>query len=113
MLDIHSKHLQPDIVVVEIRGRIKIGKECERLEEAVSTLVRDARKKVIIDLTGVTHIDSMGIREIVMAASHMKKAGGELRLAGANGHVEHILKMTHLDQIVGLRPTTELAAAGF
>ena len=113
MLEIQTKNLQPDIIVVEIKGRIRFGKECQRLEEAVSSLVREARKKVIIDLTGVTHIDSMGIRDIVIAASQMKRAGGELRLAGANGHVEQMLKMTHIDQIVGLRPTTELAATGF
>jgi len=113
MLAIQTKHLQPDIVVVEITGRIKIGKECQQLEEAVGSLVREERKKVIFDLSGVSHIDSMGIREIVLAASQIKKAGGALRLAGANGHVQQILKMTHVDQIVGLRPTMVAAATGF
>jgi anti-anti-sigma regulatory factor len=48
-----------------------------------------------------------------MSAGQVKKAGGELRLAGANGHVEQALKMTHIDQIVGLHPTTVAAATGF
>ena len=113
MLEIQTKRLQPDIFVVEITGRIQLGKECQRLEQAVGSLVREERKKVIFDLTGVTHIDSTGIRDIVMAAGQVKKAGGELRLAGANGHVEQILKVTHVDQIVGLRPTTVAAATGF
>ena len=46
MLEIQTKHLQPDIVVVEITGRIKIGKECQQLEEAVGSLLREERKKV-------------------------------------------------------------------
>jgi anti-sigma B factor antagonist len=113
MLEIQTKQLQPDILVLEITGRIKVGKECKQLEETVSSLVSAERKKVIFDLTGVTHIDSTAIGIIVMAAGRMKKAGGELRLAGANRHVEQILKMTHVDQIVGLRPTTAAAATGF
>jgi len=43
----------------------------------------------------------------------MKKAAGELRVAGATAHVEEVLKMTAVDQIVGLHPTAAAAAAGF
>ena len=48
-----------------------------------------------------------------MAAGQMKKAGGELRVAGANEHVENLLKMTNVHQIIPLHPTTIAAAAGF
>jgi len=113
MLEIQTKHMRLDVVVLEITGRIKIGREGKQLEGAVDSLVSGERKKVIFDLTGVTHIDSTGIRIIVMSAGQVKKAGGELRLAGANGHVEQALKMTHVDQIVGLHPTTVAAATGF
>jgi anti-sigma B factor antagonist len=113
MLEIQTKHLQPDIVVLEITGRITIGRDCQHVEWAVDSLVDEGRKKVILDLTGVTHIDSTGIGIIVMSAGKVKKAGGELRVAGAAGHVEQVLKLTHVDQIVGLHPTTDAAAAGF
>jgi anti-anti-sigma regulatory factor len=43
----------------------------------------------------------------------LKKAGGELRVAGASPHVEEVLKMTNIDQIVVLHPTTAAAAANF
>jgi anti-sigma B factor antagonist len=113
MPEIQTKHLQPDIVVLEITGRITIGRECKQLEWAVESLVREKRKKVIFDLTGLTHIDSTGIGIIVMSAGQVKEAGGELRVAGATGHVEQVLKMTSVHQIVGLYPTTVAASAGF
>ena len=86
MPEIQTKHLQPDIVVLEKTGRIPIGRECKQLEWAVDSLVREKRKKIIFDLTGLTHIDSTGIGIIVMSAGQMKEAGGELRVAGATGH---------------------------
>jgi len=113
MLDIQTKHLQPDIVVLEIAGRITIGRECKQLEWAVESLVGEGRKKVIFDLTGVTNIDSTGIGIIVLSSGQLKKAGGELRVAGAGGQVEQVLKMTNVDQIVVLHPTATAAATGF
>ena len=113
MLDIQTKHLQPDIVVLEIKGRITLGGESKQLEWTLEKLVGEGRKKVIFDLTGVTNVDSTGIGIIVMSAGKMKKAGGELRVAGATAHVEDVLKMTNVDQIVVLHATTAAAAAGF
>ena len=113
MLEIQTKDLPPDIVVLEIKGRITLGRECKQLEWAVETLVGEGRKKVILDLSGVTNVDSTGIGIIVMSAGKLKKAGGELRVAGATAHVEDVLKMTNIDQIVVLHSTTAAAASGF
>ena len=114
MLEIQTKNLPPDIVVLEITGRITIGRECKQLEWAAETLVREKQqKKIIFDLTGVTHIDSTGIGIIVMSAGQVKEAGGELRLAGANKHVEHALRVTSVDKIIHWNPTVSEAAAGF
>jgi anti-anti-sigma factor len=114
MLEIQTKHLPPDIVVLEITGRITIGRECKQLEWATDSLVREKQqKKIIFDLSGVTHIDSTGIGIIVMSAGQVKQAGGELRLAGANKHIEQVLKLTSVDKIVTWNPTVTEAAAGF
>jgi anti-sigma B factor antagonist len=114
MLEIQTKHLPPDIVVLEIAGRITIGRECKHLEWAVDSLVREKQqKKIVLDLSGVTHIDSTGIGIIVLSAGKTKEAGGELRLAGANAHIEQVLKITSVDKIVDWKPTVSEAVVGF
>jgi anti-sigma B factor antagonist len=114
MLEIQTRQLPPDIVVVEITGRITIGRECKQLEWAVDTLVREKQeKKIIFDLAGVTHLDSTGVGIIVMSAGQLKQAGGQLRLAGANKHIEQVLKVTSIDKLVSWNPTVTEAAAGF
>jgi anti-anti-sigma factor len=113
MLEIQTKQLPPDIVVLEITGRITIGRECKQLEWATDSLVREKQqKKIIFDLSGVTHIDSTGIGIIVMSAGQVKQAGGELRLAGANKHVEQVLKLTSVEKLVSSYPTLAEAASG-
>ena len=112
-LTIQTRHVEPDIVVLELLGRITMGNDCRQVEWTTKKLLDESRKKVIFDLTGITHVDSTGIGIIVTVAGQMKKAGGELRVAGANQHVEQILRMTAVDRIVGLHPTAGAAAAGF
>jgi anti-anti-sigma factor len=113
MLEIQNQQLPPDIVVLNIAGRITLGGESKQLDWAVDSLVSEGRKKVIFDLSKVTGVDSTGIGIIVMSAGKLKKAGGQLRVAGANPHIEEVLKMTNVDQIVGLHSTTAAAATGF
>jgi anti-sigma B factor antagonist len=113
MLEIQTKQLPPDIVVLEITGKITIGRDCQHLEWAMESLVREKQKKIIFDLTGVSHIDSTGIGIIVMSAGEIKEVGGQLRLAGVNAHVEHVLKLTSMDKVVAWNSTVAEAAAGF
>ncbi|HUO25675.1 MAG TPA: STAS domain-containing protein [Candidatus Aquilonibacter sp.] len=112
-LTLETKHLDPDIVVLELTGRITMGNDCRRVEWTASKLLEENRKKIVFDLSNVTHVDSTGIGIIVTIAGQMREAGGALRIAGASDHVQHVLKMTNVDQIVGLHPTAAAAAAAF
>ena len=49
----------------------------------------------------------------MMSAGQLKEVGGQLRVSGATGHVEEVLKMTNVDKIVGLHPSVDAAAASF
>jgi anti-sigma B factor antagonist len=113
MLEIQTKQVQPDIVVLEVKGRITLGGDSKQLEWTVDKLVNEGQKKIILDLAGVTNIDSTGIGIIVMSAGKVKKAGGELRVAAASAHVEEVLRMTNIDQLVVLHASAENAVAGF
>jgi len=112
MLTLQARNMDPDIVVMDLTGRITMGRESKELEWATDNLVRENKKKVVFDLGGVTHIDSTGIGIIVMCAGKLKQAGGKLLLC-AQGHVEEVLKLTSVDKVVGLHSTVASAAGGF
>jgi anti-sigma B factor antagonist len=112
MLQIRTKDIAPDIVVLEVAGRLSFGRDCKQLERAVDNVIREGRKKVVFDLTGVTNIDSTGVGTIVISASRVRKAEGQLRVV-SSAQVEHVLKTTNVNQIVAVHSTTEAAVAGF
>ena len=113
LLNIQKKRIEPDITVLALEGKICMGNSAKELEWAVAELQKTNEKKVIFDLTGVTMMDSTGIGIVAMCSGKLKKTGGELRVAGATGVVEDVLKLTHMESIVNLHSTTDEAAASF
>jgi len=111
-LSIQRRLFEPHSIVVELAGRIVAGPECQQIEWLISDLLSQDEKRIIFDISGVSHIDSTGVGIIVMCFGKMKKAGGDLRVAGARGIVEEVLKMTNVDRIISLYPTLAAAIAG-
>ena len=63
---IEQTPIEPDIVLVQITGRISLGRDCEDVEWAVDELIRANRKKVVFDLSQLDYVDSMGVGILVM-----------------------------------------------
>lgn len=102
-----------DVVVVKISGRIALGRDCQQVEWKVEDLVREGKTKIVLDLSGVEHLDSSGVGILMMCYSKAKKSGGDLRLAGVTGNVERTLKAVNLERIFQFYPTATTAAQGF
>lgn len=58
-------------------------------------------------------MDSTGVGIIMMVCGLLRQSGGELRLAGARGLVEEVLKLTNVHSMIAVHPSVELAAASF
>jgi anti-anti-sigma factor len=112
MLTLQTRNVEPDIAVVEIEGRITMGRDSKQLEWSTENLLKENKKKVVFDLSRVTHIDSTGIGIIVMCAGQLKQAGGTLRVC-ATGHVDEVLRLTSVDKVIDLHPSLSDATAGF
>lgn len=110
---IHEKHAGAGIPVLELSGSMTMGLECERLAEEVERLVQQNQTRIIIDLSGLQHIDSSGVGKIVSCLGRLRRAGGDLRMAGAKGMVASVLKMTRVEQVAGMYPTAAAAAESF
>jgi len=113
ILTIEQKQIPPDVTVLEMSGRIILGNNSRDVELKVAELLRANAKKIILDLTGVTMLDSTGVGVLVMCRGKVAKEGGRLHVAGATGIVENILQITNVDKLVSLFPTVAQAADAF
>jgi anti-sigma B factor antagonist len=101
------------IPVLELSGSMTMGLECERLAEEVERLVQQNQTRIIIDLSALQHIDSAGVGRIVSCLGKLRRVGGDLRMAGAQGMVASVLKMTRVEHVAGMYPTAAAAAENF
>src|SRR5271157_5491785 len=105
LLQIEEKQIDPDIALVELKGRLALGRESQRIETLAGELVKSGRLKAILDLTGVSYIDSAGIGILALMAGKLKEAGGALAVVAPEGRVLHMLNMTQMNRILAVSPT--------
>lgn len=109
-MNLERKEIQPGIALLEIVGTVSMGPDCDRLEQEIEELLGKNVRKFILDLARLQKVDSAGVGKIVACFSRVKKAGGKLSIAGAEGSVRDVLRMTQVDRIVGIYPTAQAAA---
>lgn len=109
LLQIEEKQIAPDITVVELVGKLAMGRESQRIETIVDELLKSGCLRVILDMAGVDYIDSAGVGLVALASGRLKEAGGKLVVVAPEGRVLTLLKMTQVTLIVTVCPT--LAAA--
>lgn len=65
--------------------------------------------RVVIDLSGVTSIDSSGVGALIFGLKSARSAGGDLRLAAPTKSVAGILGMMNLTEVLVTCESTEVA----
>jgi anti-sigma B factor antagonist len=103
------RQVEPDRTVVELTGRLNLGNELMTIETAVKRLIEEGARKLVIDVSGVDYIDSAGIGMLVACNGRLEKAGGEMRVAGAQGSVARTFDVVHMDRITSLDPDVDSA----
>lgn len=84
------------VTILEPRGKITIGVGDVALREAVHRELEAGQKNILIDMNGVTTIDSSGIGELVSTYTSVSKRGGRLKLLHIPDKVSDILQITQL-----------------
>ncbi len=112
-MDLAKEVIEQGIVVMRLGGVMRMGVDCQRLTQGADQLIQENQRRIILDLSSLKLIDSAGVGAIVSCFSQVRKSGGTLRLAGAKGMVETVLKVVQIDRAIGFFPTVAEAASDF
>ena len=91
-----DKRVRDGVTILEIEGKITIGKGDVALREAVHEALGGGARKLLIDLARVATIDSSGVGELVSAFTTVTNRGGKLKLLNLPPKVNDILQVTQL-----------------
>ena len=101
------------VTVVALDGRIVLGEESNALREKIKSMVAEGRKKIVLNMDGVTFIDSAGLGTLVAAHHSAKAQGASLRLCHLGTKFQEVLQITKLMTIFDVYNTEAEAVASF
>jgi anti-sigma B factor antagonist len=94
-MKIDARH-EKGVTILEPKGKITIGAGDVALREAVHGALDAGSTKLLVNLQGVSTIDSSGIGELVSAYTTVTNRGGKLKLCQLPAKVADILQITQL-----------------
>ena len=100
------------VTVVYCSGRIVFGDETASLRETVKNLMAE-NKQLVLNLGGVSYIDSGGLGTLVGLYTSAKAAGGNVKLANLTQRVRDQLVLTKLVTVFEFYDSEEQAVASF
>ncbi len=84
--------------VLDVMGEIDVY-TAPQFKEAVNGIVDGGQKHLLINMAGVTYMDSSGFGTLLSATKRLKPKGGTVNLVKCNGAIDRILRITRLNQI--------------
>ena len=108
-VSVHSV-VHGDQVVVQVAGEIDVYTAAS-LREKLAELIDADHTDVIVDLTGVTFMDSTGLGVLVGALKKVRGFGGRLQLVIDQEKVIKVFRITALTQVFTIHETLDAALA--
>jgi len=110
-LDISTRNVAGSSVLL-CSGRMVLGEESAKLRHVVKEAMGEG-SHIVLDLGGVTNIDSTGLGVLVGLHTSARKAGRGIKLANLNPRLRDVLGVTRLLTIFELFDSAEDAAGTF
>ncbi len=111
-MKIDIRHLD-GVTILAPKGKITIGAGDIALREAVAEALAAGVRNILLDLGGVSTIDSSGIGEMVSAYTTVTNRGGKLKLLKLPPKVQDILQITQLITVFDVYETEKEALKSF
>jgi anti-sigma B factor antagonist len=101
-----------DVMIVHCQGRIVYRDEAASLSHVVGEVLHHGGK-VVLDLGGVTSIDSAGIGELVFLHTRAQSQKADLKVSSPSPLVRELLDLTNVDSLLEIHPNLDDAMAAF
>ena len=85
-----------DIVIVDLKGKLSAGLGDQILRETIDELLGENWKKILLNLSQVSFMDSAGLGELVAGLKTARNLGATLKILNASARVQQSLYISRL-----------------
>jgi len=101
------------VTILDISGRITLGEGSVGLRDAVRKELDAGNKKLLLNLAGVSYMDSSGVGELTSAYSSAKRQGADIKLVNLTKKVDGLMQITKLATVFDIASDENAAIASF
>jgi anti-sigma B factor antagonist len=101
------------VEVIKLDGKITIGSGDSQLREVISNALNSGKNNILLDMSGVSTIDSSGIGELVGSYTTVTNRGGKLKLLHLPAKLNELLHVTQLITVFEVYEDEPQALASF
>ena len=109
-----EQKIQDNVAIITVTGDITLNKGGDvLLKDKVQSLIQQGHKNLVIDLGGVSYVDSAGLGQLVHAYATTKNKGGSLKLLNVTKRLKDLLVVTKLLTVFDTYDDEKAALASF
>jgi anti-sigma B factor antagonist len=105
---ISDEEIDAETQVIELGGEIDLYTAPEFKERMVA-LIEDGKKRIVVDLSSATFIDSTTLGVLVGGVKRLRPAGGSLALVCTDQNITKIFEITGLDRVFPIHASRDEA----
>ena len=109
-MNISEEKLQGDVTKINLSGRMDI-EGVGQIEIKFTGMCAAPRMAIIVDMSGVPYMSSIGIRALLMNAKAVSRRGGKFVLLNPEPNVKNVLVSSGIDQLIEIHHDLEKALA--
>ncbi len=102
-----------DVTILEPKGKITIGAGDVALRDAIEAATRVGNAKLLLDLHGVSKMDSSGLGELVAAHNTVTAEGGTIRLMRLPSKLYNVMGITQIVSVFDVFDDEQEAIGSF
>src|SRR5207245_11590933 len=111
-LDVEIRQTDAGVTVLAPSGRLDVA-GAPALKDAVSEAVKNGQPRLVIDMEGVSFVDSSGLGSVVAALKQVRSSKGDLRLAAPSQQVRVVRALTTLARVFACSAPAEQALTAY
>ena len=108
-----SKKMIDDVAVLSLKGKLMGGPDTTAIHDSIKELVERGVVNVVLDMSKVNWLNSVGLGTVMASSTTLSNAGGELKVAGLQDKARGLFSIAKLDSIFKIYGSAERAAADF
>ena len=102
-----------DVTILDLKGRARVGGTTVSLHRSIHSLLNEEKTLILLNLSGVTYVDSCGLGEMVASYVTARAKGGDIKLLNVTESLRELMSVTDLLSVFDVYENEQEAVASF